>query len=128
MKFTLETSSGVNLIRAYSAGEIHVQGQIIRTSVVLSADHILQPWRPRRVEELTRSDFDTVLKWGPELLLLGTGERLEFPDRVLMSEVLNLGVGFEVMDTGAACRTYNVLVHENRAVAVALLMEPQSPL
>jgi uncharacterized protein len=65
--------------------------------------------------------FAEILDWKPEILLLGTGERQQFPAAALMGAMLSRRIGFEVMDSRAACRTYNVLVSEARAVTLALL-------
>jgi uncharacterized protein len=58
----------------------------------------------------------------PELLILGTGRRQRFPRAELLAPLAEAGIGWEVMDTGAACRTYNILMSEGRNVAAALLM------
>ena len=122
MKFTRESTEGINLVRAYTSRDITVQNQVMGTSFVLAPTQIVQDWRPRTVVELEIQDFDVVLELEPEIILLGTGEMLEFPDRKIMSNMLEHGIGFEVMDTGAACRTYNILVQEDRAVVAALLI------
>ena len=109
-------------MRAYTSRDITVQNQVMGTSFVLAPTQIVQDWRPRTVGELEIQDFDVVLELEPEIILLGTGEMLEFPDRKIMSNMLEHGIGFEVMDTGAACRTYNILVQEDRAVVAALLI------
>ncbi len=122
MKFTRESTEGINLVRAYTSRDITVQNQVMGTSFILAPTQIVQDWRPRTVGELKIQDFDVVLELEPEIILLGTGAMLEFPDRTIMSNMLEHGIGFEVMDTGAACRTYNILVQEDRAVVAALLI------
>ncbi len=122
MKFTRESTEGINLVRAYTSRDITVQNQVMGTSFILAPTQIVQDWRPRTVGELKIQDFDVVLELEPEIILLGTGAMLEFPDRKIMSNMLEHGIGFEVMDTGAACRTYNILVQEDRAVVAALLI------
>jgi len=74
------------------------------------------------VDELTASDLEPVLALRPEVLLLGSGPRQVFPAPELLAQLYAARIGFEVMDTGAACRTYNVLVGEGRAVAAALII------
>ncbi|MEO5573854.1 MAG: MTH938/NDUFAF3 family protein, partial [Gammaproteobacteria bacterium] len=73
-------------------------------------------------DDLTAAHFDRVAILRPELVLFGSGARLRFPLPALTANLLNQGIGVEVMDTGAACRTYNILINEGRNVAAALLM------
>jgi uncharacterized protein len=74
------------------------------------------------VDELQHDHFDSVLVLEPEVVILGTGASLTFPDMALMSRFMEQGIGFEVMDTTAACRTYNILVNEGRRVVAAVLL------
>jgi uncharacterized protein len=87
---------------------------------------VIPDWRPRRNEEITVPDFDEVLSMQPEIILLGTGTTLRFPSVQLSGSILATGTGFEVMDTAAACRTYNILLSEKRKVVAALLLESVS--
>ena len=123
MKLTDETTPGKNFVRAYSASEIRVGETILRRSCVLRADRVVTDWRPQTFEELTLADLDAVLALDPEIIVLGTGSRQRFPAPELLASVYARGVGCEVMDTGAACRTYNVLVSEDRKVVAALLLQ-----
>ena len=122
MRFTLETNPEANLVRAYGPGEISVRDLIVRDNVILTADEILTDWRPRDVASIDSEDMERVLSLSPEIIVLGTGDALVFPDKEIMAFVLGRGVGFEVMDTAAACRTYNILIHEGRRAAAALLL------
>jgi uncharacterized protein len=74
------------------------------------------------VEGLDRDALVPALAMSPEILILGTGERLQFPASALYAELAGRGIGLEVMDTAAACRTYNVLVNEDRPVVAALIL------
>ena len=58
----------------------------------------------------------------PEVVLLGTGARLRFPPAAVLAPLTRAGIGVEVMDTAAACRTYNILAGDGRRVVAALLM------
>jgi len=122
MRFTLETNAEANLVRAYGPGEISINDRVLKQSLILTADAIVPDWRPQGVESITRGDIERVLELGPEIIVLGTGDELAFPDREIMAFVLGRGIGFEVMDTPAACRTYNILIHEGRRAAAALLL------
>lgn len=123
MKFTLQTDARLNLVRSCTSTEIRVRDQVIRTSAILTADQLVLDWVPRAVGALRAEHLEPVLALGPELILLGTGEHQQFPDATVMRAAQRAGVGLEVMDTRAACRTYNVLVQEGRRVAAAIVME-----
>ena len=125
MKFTLETNVEANLVRAYGPGEISIKDRIHRQSLILTADKIVTDWSPQGVESVTQQDMQSVLDLSPEIVVLGTGDTLVFPDpeiMEIMGFVLGRGIGFEVMDTAAACRTYNILIHEGRRAVAALLL------
>ena len=121
MKLTDETQRGINFIRAYAAGEIRVGETVVRTNCIVTADR-LQEWMPQSVDTITLSDLKPLLDAGPEIIVLGTGETQQFPAPELLGAILSRGIGCEVMTTGAACRTYNVLVSEDRKVVAALLL------
>ncbi|HKE43385.1 MAG TPA: Mth938-like domain-containing protein [Steroidobacteraceae bacterium] len=127
MQFSLQSSPDLNLVRACSAHEIRVREHVIRRSAVLTAEHIVFEWPPTRISELRAVHLQAVLALEPEIILLGTGERQIFPAAEIRSAVQHAGVGFEVMDTRAACRTYNVLVQEGRRVAAALIIGDTPP-
>jgi uncharacterized protein len=75
------------------------------------------------VADISAEHLETAAGLDPEVLLIGTGISLEFPDMELTYQLMERGIGVEVMDTAAACRTYNVLMHEGRRVALALLVQ-----
>ena len=110
-----------HLIRAYGAGELRIDNDIYRGTVIISASTILMQPTVRDVNDLATLDASRILAQSPELVLLGTGPRQVFPKSAFRAQFLAAGIGMEVMDTGAACRTFNVLVAEQRRV-VALLM------
>ena len=122
MKFTLETTSRVNLIRGYSAQEIRIGEQRLRASCIVSADNLITEWPPRTFAELAPEHLEAILALKPELVLLGTGATQRFPPAPIRSGFTAKGVGLEVMDLGAACRTFNILVQEERRVVAALFL------
>jgi uncharacterized protein len=121
MKFMQEIRPAMNVVTGYVPGAIQLGPRRLEVPVALSAEQVLHPWQAASVAELTFEHFAEMLAWQPEILLLGTGERQQFPAAALMGAMLSRRIGFEVMDSRAACRTYNVLVSESRAVALALL-------
>ena len=86
-------------------------------------ERIVEHWQPRSLGSMTEADFGMLAGLGVEIVLLGTGKRLCFPHPRLTAPLLNRRIGLEVMDTGAACRTYNILSGEGRNVAAALIIE-----
>ena len=79
-------------------------------------------WGVRKVSELETEHFDVLARLGAEVAILGTGSRIVFPDPAIYAPLINSGVGMEVMDTPAACRTYNVLVSDGRKVVAGLIL------
>jgi uncharacterized protein len=122
MKLTDETLAGTVLVRAHAPGEIRVGETVVRSSCLLRADRLIPQWRPQTLDELTLEDLNPILELQPEIVVLGTGTRQRFPDSRLLGALLERGIGCEVMTTAAACRTYNVLVSEDRPVVAALLL------
>ena len=122
MKFTLETTSRVNLIRGYSAQEIRIGEQRLQGSCIVSADNLITEWPPKTFADLAPEHLEAILALKPELVLLGTGATQRFPPAPLRSAFTAKGVGLEVMDLGAACRTFNILVQEERRVVAALFL------
>jgi uncharacterized protein len=122
MRFTQDSSSAVNVIRAYGGGELRVNETAYRGTVILSASVVLPQTEIQSVEDLMRVEASRVFGLEPELVLLGTGARQIFPAPSFGAQFLRAGIGFEVMDTGAACRTFNVLVTEQRRVVAVLLL------
>ena len=123
MKLTDEKIAGINLIRSYAPGEVRIGEAVIRGSCLVKTDQLLLDWRPQTVAELTLADLEPLLAMKPELVVMGSGPRQEFPSPQILGAVLARGIGCEVMDTGAACRTYNILASEGRTVVAALLLK-----
>ena len=121
MKFTRELSTNL-VIRSVSGDTIRINDQSYSESVVLTAQDLLGTWPPKRVADLSPSDFDMVFESRPEVVLLGTGSTNVFPPRELTFAFARKGVGLEVMDTAAAARTFNVLANEGRRVAAVLYL------
>ena len=123
MKFELDLGSGHNLrIAAYAAGSVTVATVVYRHSIVLAPNRPVMPWPPAQFSDLAPGHFELLAAVEPEVVLIGTGGKLQFPAMDLLSPLVSRNIGFEIMDTGAACRSYNFLLGEGRQVAAALLM------
>ncbi len=123
MKIELDSlADSLNRVTAYERGEISIAGSTYTQSLLVSPDTIVVDWPPFKFSDLQTADFEQILTLAPEIVILGTGKTLTFPDPQLLSPLTNAGIGMEVMDTGAACRSYNFLLGEGRRVVAALLM------
>ena len=135
MRFAPDKDFSSYTIRSYQAGQVNLilpateedtAGRIneltLTRSFIISPKQLVQDWTPQNITELTEEDLRIVIDWNPELVLLGTGERIEFPPPAITQSLYTKGIGVEVMDTAAACRTYNVLMYEQREVVAALMV------
>jgi uncharacterized protein len=122
MRFTQDVTTGINVIRGYADGELRVNDSAYRGALILSAATLIDLVNVHNLEDLLKVDVARILSLEPELVLLGTGSRQIFPAPVFGAQFMRAGIGFEVMDTSAACRTFNVLVGEQRRVAALLLV------
>ncbi len=121
MEFTRENAGEANAIVGCTDTGVRLGQRALAYPVIVTRDAVLDGWRPPAVGELSIGDFEALLALEPEIVLLGTGNRRCLPPPALQAEFAARGIGLEVMDTRAACRTYNVLLGEFRAVAVALI-------
>ncbi len=122
MRLDLDTAAGTYAIRSYRAGAIVVNDEVLRESFIVTPERLLRNWPPQRWDEVAPEHFSSVIALEPEIVLFGTGETLHFPRPELGALFLRRHIGFEVMDTAAACRSYSILMSEGRRVAAALLM------
>ena len=128
VKLHLDPITGSNAISGYGPGFIAINGRNINNPVIVMQGNIFDPWplgsplTPAPVESLCIENFAALLDLKPELVVFGSGAIFRFPHRHIMAAFAEANIGFEVMDTPAACRTYNVLMSEGRHIAAALLI------
>lgn len=122
MKFQPDTLPGVNSITRHDAGQVYVGAQAYKHSVLVPWRGEVQAWPAPSLSALTPEHFAQVLGLKPELVIFGSGPALKFISPELYRSLIEQRIGMETMDTAAACRTYNVLAHEGRAVVAALLL------
>jgi uncharacterized protein len=120
VKLHVSTPSGANTITAYGDDYVMVNGARRDSSVIVTASDV-QPWSAADFDHLKEEDFAALADLGVEIVVLGTGPRQRFPHPRLTASLGQRRIGLEVMDSKAACRTYNILVAEERRVALALL-------
>ena len=108
-------------ITGHGPGFVLLNDERVETSLVVSGERVLRDWAPD-FASLAESHFEQLLSFKPELVLLGTGAVFRFPHPALTRPLVEAGIGLEVMDTQAACRTYSVLASEGRHVVAGLLI------
>ena len=123
MKFQPDSLEGVNTIARHDGGSVWVGNQSYSGSVIVPWTGPIRPWAAADFNALTQAHFDEILQLQPELVIFGSGARLRFPSPALLRGLIARRIGFESMDSAAACRTYNVLVSEGRMVVAALLLD-----
>ncbi|MFC5302701.1 Mth938-like domain-containing protein [Azospira restricta] len=117
-----DADSKLNTFTGYGDGYVAVNGIQYRSNITVLPGQLLPEWTAASFETLVEADFAKLAALQPEILLLGTGSTLRFPAPALLQPLLAARIGLEVMDTQAACRTYNILVAEGRRVAAAILV------
>lgn len=122
MELNLDTGEGRYQIRAYGKNFIQVNDQKISHSLIVTPNQLIDPWPPHSIADLTADYLQIIINLRPSIVLLGSGENLAFPDAALLNMFYQQNMGIEVMNNGAACRTYSVLMSEGRTVAAALLI------
>src|SRR5688572_10848566 len=110
----------LHFVRAWEPGRLRVADRWIAGNVLVSADRIVEGWTNALPHGLTIADLEPALLLEPTIIVLGTGTERLLPDVALMADVAARSVGLEIMNTPAACRTFNVLLQEQRRVVAAL--------
>ena len=117
------TPTAANLFVSHGEGYVTVLQNRYERSLVVFPDEIIADWPPAEFEALEAAHMQPIVERKPEIVIIGTGKKQRFPRPEIMRPLIEAGVGYEVMDSGAAYRTYNILVGEGRRVAAAVLME-----
>ena len=121
MKLQPERTVGLNIFTAYGEGYVSVNAVRHTSNLIVLPDRLVTDWTEATFATLSVTDFERLGTLDAEVILLATGNQLRFPPAALLRPLIQAQKGLEVMDIMAACRTYNVLVSENRKVAAALL-------
>lgn len=121
MKFQPELPAGGNFVTRHEAGRIWIGSTAYAHSLLLPWQGEPRRWQAANFAALQPAHFEAVLEWQPELVLFGSGAVLRFAAPALWQALMQRRIGFETMDTAAACRTFNVLASEHRRVVAALL-------
>lgn len=123
MQIAQTPTDSQNYIQAYSEQQIQINDQLFQHSLIVTPTILISDWPPQTFAELRTEHWQPLINLTPEIILLGTGNELHLlhPDWQILLHAKHIGV--ETMNTGAACRTYNLLVSEGRKVVAALLLK-----
>lgn len=145
MKFTQDAGPAGYIIRKYAPGCITVAyppargadnivalqpagterlvliEEQLSASFVIGPQNLLRDWPPQRFEDLNEEHLHIIATLDPEVVLLGTGSKIRFPKHTWLHSFHQHGIGMEIMDNGAACRTYNILMTEGRNVVAGFI-------
>ncbi len=123
MKMSLDDAGDLNVISSYEDGRVRIRGELHETGLLILPRRITKESVPGNVGQLNPESFQEVLESAITILIIGTGERQLFPSPAVFAPLMAAGVGYEVMDNRAACRTFNILLGENRDAALLLLAD-----
>ncbi|CCG09569.1 Mth938-like domain-containing protein [Pararhodospirillum photometricum] len=122
MDLNFQVPRGRRVVEAYGEGGFRISGEAVSGSVLVFPTEVLA-WAPATLSAVDPDALAPILARAADLdlLLIGCGPRMEGLAPMLRQSLRAAGLGVETMDTGAACRTYNVLIQEDRRVAAALI-------
>jgi len=123
MKFSAADSGDGHLIQGYESGRILIDGKSYHRGLILTPERILDGWGPSNPADLSEDDVRALIELDPQVIVIGTGQRQVFPSPAVYASAMRHGVGVEIMDTGAACRTYNIVMAEGRRIVAGLIVE-----
>ena len=122
MKFTLDNPTADYVFGNYGDGKLKVNQSEYNTSLIILPDKLYTDWPVASDDDLEAQHFEQIITRNPDIVLLGTGLQQKFPSVELRRSLVQAQLNLEVMDTAAACRTYNLLVAEGRDVAAAVII------
>jgi len=121
MKFAQDCQQEGYVITSYDNSSICINGKTFSKSLIVASRQLGENWEIETVESLRETHINQLLLFNPELIIIGTGNKLVFPAVEVYSSIIRRGIGIDFMDTGAACRTYNILMSEGRDVVAGLI-------
>ena len=122
MRLNQDSNQALFNIRAHGVGYVVINDNRLTDSLVLTPKRQLSQWPVTNIEDLDDSNLAWLLEDQPEVIIIGTGERQQFPPVSVIGFFARRGLGVEFMDGGAACRTYTILASEGRRVALGLML------
>ena len=122
MNISLDSPNADYFITSYEPGKLSLNAGEYQNSIVVYQDQLIANWQVSSIDELTADHIENLVTMGPKIILLGTGKTHEFPNAAVLAHAYQHGIGVEIMQTDAACRTYNILATEGRNVLAALMV------
>jgi len=123
MKLYQDQAADLNMVTGYATDHVMINKVRYDENLILQPGNIIPGWLAGSFDTLSMEEFVRVAELGAEIVIIGTGARQRFPSPALLRPLISARIGFEVMDLGSACRTYNILAGEGRNVAAALILE-----
>ena len=123
MKLQPDPKEALNTVTRYEAQYIEINEIRFNQSIIVMPLGAVEAWSVKSFNDLSRHDFSKIIEKKPALVIFGSGQRIRFPVPSLLQDLIQARIGFETMDTRAACRTYNILMSEGRLVLGAFLVE-----
>ena len=122
MKFAQDNQDEGFVITAYGENSISINGKSFKQSLIITRTKLNENWELSAIELLQADHINQILAFKPELIIIGTGDKLTFPAVEVYSGIIEHGIGVDFMDTRAACRTYNILMSEGRHIVAGLIL------
>ncbi len=123
MELLRSDAEGANLIKSLGPGEFRVNDVLYTRSIIVTADKVVDAWTQNSAQDLTIEDFQLIAEFDAEIIIIGTGKTLVFPDRKLLQPFIDQKCGYEFMNSYSACNTFNILIGDGRNVVAALLVD-----
>ena len=123
MHFSEDKPAGSYTITAYTPCSVTINNRIYDRSLYISPNRLVDNFPLQHCHQLNIDSLQFIFEQKPEVLILGTGRQLQFPAPAIIAELANQGIGFEVMDHSAACRTFSILASEQRSVGALFLID-----
>jgi uncharacterized protein len=122
MKFAQDNLDEGYVITSYDENSVSINNKAFTESLIISGRKLDESWDLKSINQLADEHIQQLLSFEPELIIIGTGNKLVFPSVEIYSTIINCGIGVDFMDTRAACRTYNVLFSEDRDVVAGIIL------
>lgn len=122
MKFSQDRPDEGYIITSYDNDSVSINGKVFSQSLIIASSRLQDSWDIRSIESLEENHLHQILSFNPEIIIIGTGSRLVFPAAETYAAIIRQGIGVDFMDTGAACRTYNILSGEGRDIVAGLIL------
>ncbi len=108
-------------IQSYTDTSVTIQQQTYRKNLIISNKNILESWQATSLKTLNEASLAPLLSTEPEIIIIGHLENNTMPPVKIMQQLSQQRIGFECMNLGAACRTFNILLSEDRKVALGII-------